>query len=191
MANWYYIKNGKTLGPVSFTELQGFAVSGDILPNDLVFKENDSHHSLANSVSGLFADAVEDETNQIRVFPPNSMNRDSENLENRKWMFIGLGGLAFGVFLLLVTSYKIIPVKRINYHDEMNANLKKDMEKTQLKLHEITSGLNESISNLKDSVKDMNRLAIPESDNLRIPGFDVESETETPKKNRKSNKKNS
>lgn len=191
MANWYYIKNGKTLGPVSFTELKGFAVNGDILPNDLVFKEHDNHHSMANSVSGLFGDAVEDETNQIRVFPPNFMNRDTENLENRKWMFIGFGGLAFGVFLLIVTSYKIIPIKRVNYHDAMNARMQKDMEKTQRQLQEMTSGINKSVTDIKDSLKKMDTPGLPNLDNLRLPGFNGDPETETPKKNRKSNKKNS
>ena len=39
MADWFYSKSGKQLGPVSETVLFQLAASGQVLPDDLVWKE--------------------------------------------------------------------------------------------------------------------------------------------------------
>jgi hypothetical protein len=54
MADWYYAKEGRQHGPVSSSQLRQMAQSGELLPEDLVFKEGSSNWIAASTVQGLF-----------------------------------------------------------------------------------------------------------------------------------------
>ncbi len=54
MADWYYAKEGRQHGPVSSSQLRQLASSGQLLPDDLVFREGSSNWVAASTVSGLF-----------------------------------------------------------------------------------------------------------------------------------------
>jgi hypothetical protein len=54
MADWWYAKNGERQGPVSSAQLRQLAQSGELLPNDMVFKDGASQWIVASSVNNLF-----------------------------------------------------------------------------------------------------------------------------------------
>ena len=54
-ALWYYVLDGKQIGPVSFEELKSTASSGQIALGDLVWQEGTADWVPARSVPGLFA----------------------------------------------------------------------------------------------------------------------------------------
>lgn len=51
---WYYLKNGEKVGPISSTELKNLAVKQEIMPSDLIWKEGLEKWVKAKSVNGLF-----------------------------------------------------------------------------------------------------------------------------------------
>jgi prepilin-type processing-associated H-X9-DG protein len=53
MADWFYSKSGKQLGPVSETVLFQLAASGQVLPDDLVWKEGMAQWMKASQVPGM------------------------------------------------------------------------------------------------------------------------------------------
>jgi hypothetical protein len=68
-AVWYYLKNGQRLGPVTAGELKTLATSGDLLPDDQVWKEGMAGWEPARSVKGLF-EAVRPGDPQLPFPPP-------------------------------------------------------------------------------------------------------------------------
>lgn len=54
MADWYYAKNGQQQGPVTSAQLKQLASSGQIGPDDLVFREGGTQWVAASTVAGLF-----------------------------------------------------------------------------------------------------------------------------------------
>ncbi len=73
---WYYIKNGQQVGPVSSVQLKQLAVSGDLQPNDLVWKEGMSQWVAAQRLKGLFHAAT-------AVAPPPTVAIQHEVLRQR------------------------------------------------------------------------------------------------------------
>lgn len=53
-AIWYYAKHDQQKGPVTPAQLKGLAVSGELLPTDLIWKEGMGDWSPASDVKGLF-----------------------------------------------------------------------------------------------------------------------------------------
>jgi hypothetical protein len=53
---WYYARGAKQMGPVSSVELKRLATTGEILPDDLVWREGLTEWAPARSVRGLFED---------------------------------------------------------------------------------------------------------------------------------------
>ena len=51
---WHYTGAGKQLGPVSGTELKRMASSGELAPNDLLWKEGMPNWVRAQKLTGLF-----------------------------------------------------------------------------------------------------------------------------------------
>jgi len=51
---WYFARGNKQLGPVSSADLKQFAVAGELLPDDLVWREGLTEWTTARSVRGLF-----------------------------------------------------------------------------------------------------------------------------------------
>jgi hypothetical protein len=54
MADWYYAKDGERHGPVTSAQLRQMAQSGELQPNDMVFKEGGTQWIVASSVNNLF-----------------------------------------------------------------------------------------------------------------------------------------
>jgi hypothetical protein len=54
-APWYFTREGNRYGPYTTTQLKQFAVSGQLLPTDLVWKEGAEGWKPASTVKGLFA----------------------------------------------------------------------------------------------------------------------------------------
>ncbi len=54
MADWYFEKNGRSRGPVSWARLRQMAASGQIGPHDLVLREGGAEWAEASAVAGLF-----------------------------------------------------------------------------------------------------------------------------------------
>jgi hypothetical protein len=54
---WFYSIDGEQVGPVSSSELKQLAASGEITPNDLVWREGMPEWTPARKVKGLFANA--------------------------------------------------------------------------------------------------------------------------------------
>ncbi|MGA2440373.1 MAG: GYF domain-containing protein [Tepidisphaeraceae bacterium] len=54
MAEWFYSKNGQQQGPVSGTALKQMADNGQILPDDLVWREGMAEWAKASQLKGLF-----------------------------------------------------------------------------------------------------------------------------------------
>ena len=59
-SDWYYAKGNRQLGPVSSTELKQLAESGQLVADDLVWREGMVEWISANKVKGLFAAPVEE-----------------------------------------------------------------------------------------------------------------------------------
>ena len=55
---WYYAIDGDRLGPVSSGELKQLAASGEITPDDLIWRDGMPEWTPARKVKGLFADAA-------------------------------------------------------------------------------------------------------------------------------------
>jgi hypothetical protein len=55
---WYYARDNKQLGPVSAAELKRLSAGGELLPDDLVWREGMSEWSAARNVRGLFEEGV-------------------------------------------------------------------------------------------------------------------------------------
>lgn len=51
--NWYFVKDGQRLGPVSFGDLRGRIESGQLLPSDLVWREGMTDWCPAHQVAKL------------------------------------------------------------------------------------------------------------------------------------------
>jgi WD40 repeat protein len=66
-SQWYFIRDGKTEGPVSIEILSAMAKALALTPNDLVLLEGSAHWVPAASVSGLFTLAV------AAIAPPASL----------------------------------------------------------------------------------------------------------------------
>ena len=54
--DWYYARGNKQMGPVSSAELKRLATAGEILPDDLVWREGLAEWTSARNVRGLFED---------------------------------------------------------------------------------------------------------------------------------------
>lgn len=54
MADWYYAKGGKQNGPITSAQLRQLAQAGELLPDDLVFREGGTNWVAASTVNGLF-----------------------------------------------------------------------------------------------------------------------------------------
>ncbi len=63
---WYYARGGKQVGPISAVELKQKALSGEIRPDDLIWKEGLAEWTAARNVRGLF----DDETHPAPGAPP-------------------------------------------------------------------------------------------------------------------------
>jgi hypothetical protein len=65
---WYYLKNGEKVGPISSTELKNLAVKQEIMPSDLIWKEGLEKWVAAKSVKRLFevVEGVKASSNQIK-----------------------------------------------------------------------------------------------------------------------------
>jgi hypothetical protein len=62
---WYYSKGGgQSIGPVTAAELQSMAKTGQLLPNDMIWKEGMANWAPASNLKGLFAEQA------IVVQPP-------------------------------------------------------------------------------------------------------------------------
>ncbi len=57
MQDWYYVKGGRQLGPVSFEELRTLANHGSLLPDDLVWHSSMQDWAPAQTVAGIFPSA--------------------------------------------------------------------------------------------------------------------------------------
>ncbi len=53
-ANWYYAKGNDEVGPVTAAQLKALAASGELNPDDLLWKEGMGDWKQASDVSGLF-----------------------------------------------------------------------------------------------------------------------------------------
>ena len=57
-ANFWYESNGEQKGPVTAAQLKGFAVSGELRPTDMIWKEGSPDWVTAGSVKGLFPEGT-------------------------------------------------------------------------------------------------------------------------------------
>lgn len=57
MQEWYYVKGGRQLGPVSFEELRTLASHGSLLPGDLIWHSSMQDWAPAQTVAGIFPEA--------------------------------------------------------------------------------------------------------------------------------------
>ena len=82
-ARWYYQKNGTQFGPVRSRELKAMAVSGKLLPADLIKRDDMPGWRSAGSINVLFAPAsIEASTDPVPVVP--SVWEIDERTENDK-----------------------------------------------------------------------------------------------------------
>lgn len=51
---WHYSSNGQQYGPVTSDDLRELALDGDLLPDDLVWREGMADWAPASKVKGLF-----------------------------------------------------------------------------------------------------------------------------------------
>ena len=51
---WYYVLDGKQVGPITFEDLKAVAASGELTPDDLVWQEGTADWVDAKTVPGLF-----------------------------------------------------------------------------------------------------------------------------------------
>lgn len=51
---WFYTKNGNKIGPIPPSQLQALAKSGELTPNDMIWKEGMAQWAKASSIKGLF-----------------------------------------------------------------------------------------------------------------------------------------
>jgi|GEM_PF-1199166 len=68
MYEWYYAKENRRLGPVDERELRSLAVSGEILPSDLVWREGLRDWIEARKMEGLFPNS--NQIMRVSVPPP-------------------------------------------------------------------------------------------------------------------------
>lgn len=64
-AEWHYQKDGKKTGPISATELKSLASSGELLSEDLIWKEGMAEWKPAKSAKGLFDSAESHEASTV------------------------------------------------------------------------------------------------------------------------------
>jgi hypothetical protein len=65
---WYYLKNGEKVGPISSTELKNLAVKQEIMPSDLIWKEGLEKWVAAKSVDNLIEnDGIVIDTSYIDI----------------------------------------------------------------------------------------------------------------------------
>ena len=65
---WYYLKNGEKVGPISSTELKNLAVKQEIMPSDLIWKEGLEKWVAAKSVDNLIVnDGIVIDTSHIDI----------------------------------------------------------------------------------------------------------------------------
>ena len=57
MVEWHYMQNNQQFGPISGQKLKLLAQSGELQPNDLVWKEGMEQWAPAGNIQGLFGDA--------------------------------------------------------------------------------------------------------------------------------------
>ena len=57
-ANFWYESNGEQKGPVTAAQLKGFAVSGELRPTDMIWKEGAPDWMTAGTVKGLFPEGT-------------------------------------------------------------------------------------------------------------------------------------
>jgi hypothetical protein len=55
--NWYFVKDSRTIGPVSSAQLRELAVAGTVLPTTTVWKEGMTTGTAAAEVNSLFPDS--------------------------------------------------------------------------------------------------------------------------------------
>jgi hypothetical protein len=67
--DWYYVKNGKQLGPFSWFQLGQLAKSDVLQPLDLIAQAGTSRWIAASTVPGLFGSSVQPAT-EIRSAAP-------------------------------------------------------------------------------------------------------------------------
>jgi hypothetical protein len=58
MADWYYTKNGQQQGPVNDAELKRLASTGQLTPQDMIWKEGMANWLPATAIKGLFGAAA-------------------------------------------------------------------------------------------------------------------------------------
>src|SRR4051794_28476023 len=66
---WYYARNGRKGGPVSFQQLQQFAAAGKLLPTDRLLRPGGTAWELAGNLPGLFGASKEVPVSQAQPSP--------------------------------------------------------------------------------------------------------------------------
>ncbi len=98
-SNWFYGKNGQQVGPVSSGQLRQLAQAGQLLPDDLVWKEGMAAWVPASSVPGLFSQTKQNTDVRIpqpEQVVPNVPAPSSSNLN----VLLGCGGGAVALIML-------------------------------------------------------------------------------------------
>lgn len=57
-AEWFYAKDGRQLGPITWEQLYELAITGSVLPTDLVWRQGMPQWSQARTIPGLIAPAM-------------------------------------------------------------------------------------------------------------------------------------
>jgi hypothetical protein len=85
MSQWYYSKNNQQQGPVSPEQLKQLAVSGQLQPSDLVWKEGMSQRVEGRKIKGLFPAAT------VTPSPQSPPNIPQAGAVPQQWYYVHAG----------------------------------------------------------------------------------------------------
>lgn len=97
--NWHFAKNGEGHGPITLVELKELATSGQLSPDDLVWREDMNEWRNAGSVKGLFQSTV---IKPQKILSPPPLPKENNQIGNDTLLTPKRLLLAFLIFTVLL-----------------------------------------------------------------------------------------
>jgi tetratricopeptide (TPR) repeat protein len=133
--NWHYATGGEKHGPITAPQLKKLVMTGQLAPDDLVWRDDMTEWRKASTVKGLFPT----QSTYQPTAPPLPNMQSNNRSSFRKWLFIGGGSVA--AFIVLIT---ILTVTQTNAARNEIANAAILWEKGQ---HDEAVAMYQSIIN--------------------------------------------
>jgi hypothetical protein len=97
MADWFCLKDGQQVGPISTGKLHELAISGELIPEDMISKAGANAWIAAGSVNGLFGGQSEGKADKTKVSLCRRRDWHADRRRGRHcfdlaWAGDGLGG---------------------------------------------------------------------------------------------------